>query len=224
MSSFLESYSYPHFGPDLQHVYIGYLRNIRNAESIRSRIIKAAAAPADVVGDCEREAVNFAFIDAKTITSRQHILAAVHVALIAASNSDLTTKTFHSEILWALNNSNNITESIKRFGVSESSTTLIVVRIGNATPSEDESALRSTEAVVKLIEEVVEGEWTSLDALPETTDWSLVQKYYKMQTDPILAKFQQKGNTTLSPDSEAMRNKIINEIAISAVAMKSVLA
>lgn len=124
MTSALERLTYPHFEGDLSTVYIGLLENVKNSASLRSRIIAAASAQG-TEGDVEREAVNFAFIDARTVStmipsgpyeyllvsqiaSREHLMAAIYVALVAASHNHLTTKTVHSEILWALNYSNNV--------------------------------------------------------------------------------------------------------------------
>ncbi|KAG8893791.1 hypothetical protein FRC01_013349, partial [Tulasnella sp. 417] len=63
--STLEAYSYPHLSNDLSRVFVGLLVDVKNASSIRSRIIAASTAAGEA-GDIEREAVNFAFIDART--------------------------------------------------------------------------------------------------------------------------------------------------------------
>lgn len=62
----LESYTYPHLSPDISQIYVGLLTDVTNAKAIRSRIIAASTAPGEA-GDTEREALNFAFIDARTV-------------------------------------------------------------------------------------------------------------------------------------------------------------
>ncbi|KAG8987520.1 RuvB ATP-dependent DNA helicase pontin [Tulasnella sp. 427] len=200
----------------------GLLVNVKNAAAIRSRIIAASTAGGEA-GEIEREAVNFAFIDARTITSREHLLAALYVALVAASHSDLTTKTVHSEILWALNYSNNITESIKRFGVSDSTTSLLVVRVGDRQTLPSGSKTLSNDEVKSMASSVVEGQWASLGQLSEITDWSVVRKYYKLNSDLAVTRFPKTKDSSSDPTPPKLRS-IMNEIVVSAVAMKSVLA
>ena len=62
----LEVQTYPHLPPEIAQVHIGLLKNVKNAAQIRSRIISASTVTGET-GDAEREAVNFAFIDARTV-------------------------------------------------------------------------------------------------------------------------------------------------------------
>lgn len=80
-------------------------------------------------GEVEREAVNFAFINAalvrslnylsallllialNQIASPLHLLTAIYQALIAHDQGNLRTKTVHSEIIFALNPTNNVRNS-----------------------------------------------------------------------------------------------------------------
>ena len=66
MTYHLEQYSYPHFQEEISEVYIGLFLDVRNSSQIRSRIIAAARAEG-VEGEAEREALNFAFIDARAV-------------------------------------------------------------------------------------------------------------------------------------------------------------
>ena len=59
----MESYHYPHF-PSI--VYIALFTAVTNAGDLRNRIINAATL-AGPEGDEEREAVNFAFVDARLV-------------------------------------------------------------------------------------------------------------------------------------------------------------
>lgn len=87
----------------------------------------------------------------------------------------------HSEIIWALSPNNNvsrssslprisptcvqITEAIRRFGVSDTATSLFVVRVGGpGTSIEDD------------MKAVVAGDVLPLADLPKLTDWATVKK------------------------------------------------
>jgi len=116
----------------------------------------------------------------------------------------LRTKTVHSEILWALSPNNNITEAIRRFGVSDDTTALFVVRIG---PPELENPLG-------LMKTIVSGELSPIHGLAHLTDWATIKKYYKLNNDPAI-KFHSKNDEQI--------RVAVNEIVVSIVAMKSVM-
>jgi len=199
----METYHYPQFPADASHVHIALFTNVSNSAQLRSRIVQAASLEGHE-GDVERNAVNFAFIDARLICSRLHLQTAIYQAVLAHAQGALRTKTIHSEILWTLNPSNNISEAIRRYGVSDATTSLIVVRIGSANDAD----------VLEQMHAAVSGRVSSFDSLESITDWSSVKKYYKLNGEPAL-KVQ-----GITPQQE---KKIINEIVTSSVAMKSVM-
>ncbi|KAG8995770.1 hypothetical protein FRB95_013371 [Tulasnella sp. JGI-2019a] len=225
--SVIEVATYPHLGDDFAKVFLALFTNVNNASEVRSRIIAAATVDGHH-GDQERERINFAFIDAKTIVSREHLLAAIMVAIVAASHGSLTTKTVHSEVLWALNYSNNISESIKRFGVGNSSTSVIVVRVGDINPLDPKGPRLSATEITQMMKAVVQGQLTSLDDVPEVTDIPLVKKYYKLNADPAIVRLGTKVPRELSatPPRAVLdeERRLVNEIVTSSVAMKTVLA
>jgi EKC/KEOPS complex subunit CGI121/TPRKB len=195
---------------------------VENASSLRQRIIKAATMQGRK-GEIEREAVNFAFIDARLvgihssihcvpfieeslafsyvshcdyplgfvqITSPKHLLTAVHQAILADSTnpSGLRTKSVHSEVLFYLNPTNNvsfkpyhhllsptppppqITEAFRNYGLSDTSTSLVVVRIGSPNTPDN--------AIQEMMKDVVIGDIVEPfeDELGRITDWSLVKR------------------------------------------------
>ncbi|KAG6331815.1 hypothetical protein ID866_7275 [Astraeus odoratus] len=156
----METYRYPHFGAV---VYVAKFGGVKNAEEIRSRIIKAASLVGPD-GDSEREAVNFAFIEAKLIS-----------------------------------------EAIKLFGVSSKTTDLILVHV----------ATSDTDAVEKNMVDVVEGDLVRVSTIPETTSWSDVKKYYKLNGDLALKE---------AAGDKGRQRTIIDNVVVSTVAMKSVMA
>jgi EKC/KEOPS complex subunit CGI121/TPRKB len=59
----MESFAYPHFS-SIAHVAL--FDRVTNAAELRARIVRASNLKGDE-GDAEREAVNFAFIDARLV-------------------------------------------------------------------------------------------------------------------------------------------------------------
>ncbi|KAE9399128.1 CGI-121-domain-containing protein [Gymnopus androsaceus JB14] len=171
---------------------------VNDPGKIKQRIIDAAKAD-----DQDRDAVNFSFIEASLITSRLHLETAIHQAIIVESQGSLRTKTIHSEILFALNPTNNITEAIRRYGVSETSKSLIVVQItdSSASASDVETKMKA----------VVDGVVVSFRELATVTDWDRVKKYLKLDKEA-----KEKGDL-------ARTQAFIDSVAISSVAMKSVM-
>jgi EKC/KEOPS complex subunit CGI121/TPRKB len=63
----MEVYSHSHFPPHLSVVHVGLYTSVENASLLRARIIKAAITQG-AEGDHERDAVNFAFVDARLVS------------------------------------------------------------------------------------------------------------------------------------------------------------
>lgn len=59
----MESFAYPHFS-SIAHVAL--FNGVTNAAELRARIVRASSLEGDE-GDAEREAVNFAFINARLV-------------------------------------------------------------------------------------------------------------------------------------------------------------
>ena len=62
----MESLQFPHFQSKHSQVHIALFRDVSNAAALKSRIVAAATAEGDY-GENEREAVNFAFVDARLV-------------------------------------------------------------------------------------------------------------------------------------------------------------
>ncbi|CAG7850730.1 SubName: Full=Related to ERG20-Farnesyl-pyrophosphate synthetase {ECO:0000313/EMBL:CCA68513.1} [Serendipita indica DSM 11827] len=213
----MESYQIPHSGAS---VFVALFKNVTNAASLKKRLVTASTMAGDE-GIAERAAVNFAFIDARLVTSKMMLETAIHQALLAEEQGALKTKYIHSEILWFLNPGNNISEAIRRFGVTESSTDIVVLRVFK------DSEPRSID-VRKDMEKVVEGQIAPLEDLP--TDWAALKKarpstlllllhklmslfqYYKLGSDTALVQ----------ADSEEAQRRAVDRIVINTIAIKSV--
>ncbi|XP_040364707.1 EKC/KEOPS complex subunit Tprkb isoform X3 [Rosa chinensis] len=107
------------------------------------------------------------------------LLAAAHKTLISKSRDSLTTRTLHSELVYNYSGSNfdhdQITESLKRCGISESSTYVLAARF-NATSDEIEQ---------KAIEKLVNGKEIDLEELGGRADQAQMQKHYKITSQEL---------------------------------------
>ncbi|KAI0352537.1 CGI-121-domain-containing protein [Trametes cingulata] len=200
----METFRYSHLPADSSTVHIALFTNVSNSAQLRSRIVRASQLDGPD-GETEREAVNFAFIDARLICSVLHLQTAIYQAILAHAQGALRTKTVHSEILWALNPTNNITEAIRRYGVADATASLIVVRISSPELNNVEQLMGS----------VVDGTLTPLNELARITDWASVKKYYKLNGEPAVKD---------AAKDPARERAIVDEIVTSSVAMKSVMA
>ncbi|KAI0665819.1 kinase binding protein CGI-121-domain-containing protein [Trametes maxima] len=187
----MQTFRYSHLPHELSTVHIALYKNVANSAALRSRIVRASQLEGPE-GDAEHDAVNFAFIDALLICSLLY--------LQTAAQRSLCTKTAHSEILWALNPMNNITEAIQRYGVAEVTTSLIVVRIG----------LPDLDKVEERIGAVMDGTLSPLCQLAENTGWVSIERW----------------GTAVKEGSRdpACEKTIIDEIVTSSVVMQRAMA
>lgn len=82
--------------PDTHRVYAGLFRNVSNAGYLQSQLL------------ARNSDFEYAFIDASSVLSRLHLLAAVYKALTILLDGTLRTPNVHSEIVVALSASNNV--------------------------------------------------------------------------------------------------------------------
>lgn len=67
----MDAFIFPHLHSDKSTAYFALFRNVENASSLRQRIIKVSTLTnADERAQEERDAVNFAFIDARLVSLR----------------------------------------------------------------------------------------------------------------------------------------------------------
>ncbi|KAI9653709.1 MAG: hypothetical protein M1831_005737 [Alyxoria varia] len=143
-------------------LYITLFKNVSNASYIRQQLL-------DQNTDFE-----YAFVDASAVISTTHVLSAAYRALNDMRASRLRTRNVHAEIVFAFSASNNIADSLRRFGINESTTNLLAVKVGN--PQIDGST------VYEHLTSSIQGDAAPFDdaQIATTTDWSAVRKNYKL--------------------------------------------
>jgi len=77
----METYAYPHFSSS---VHVALFKHVRNTAKLKARIVRASTLEG-IEGDMEREAVNFAFVDARVVcvTQRSSSLWTVRLSVAA---------------------------------------------------------------------------------------------------------------------------------------------
>ncbi|TKY86978.1 hypothetical protein EX895_003655 [Sporisorium graminicola] len=259
----MESVSLPSTLPSpLQQVHLAHFSNLdpeTQSAAIIRRIISASQLPTTTTAeatlqqvqgaDAERAKLDFAFLDPTKLCSKQHVLSAVAQAAVVCARSwdedkqafregegsigGMKSKTPHSEIIYMLNPGNNVGESLKRFGLSPKSTSLLLVKF--SSPSADPQAILQS-----MIDLVSPSNLTSpAAAAPDTididqairynhylsaqtdaaaattvTDWKELNKIYKLQIPSNL----------LSASGDKAWQREYEEIICTSVAMKLIAA
>lgn len=109
-----------------------------------------------------------ALFNASLIPDVFPVLAAAYKTLVAKSRESLTTRTLHSELVYNYSGSKHISESLKRCGISDSTTYVLVARFG---ASNDE---------IIAIEELIKGKEIDLVELEGRANQAQIQKHYKI--------------------------------------------
>ncbi|KAK7549460.1 kinase binding protein CGI-121-domain-containing protein [Phyllosticta citricarpa] len=82
----------------------------------------------------------YAFLDVTTILSTTHVLAAVFRAVNDALHNRLKSRNVHSEVVFCLSPNNNIAESFRRFGIQDSTRTLLAIKITSTSTASSSSS------------------------------------------------------------------------------------
>ncbi|KAH0562846.1 hypothetical protein GP486_002533 [Trichoglossum hirsutum] len=144
-------------------IHIALFRNVENSAFLKQQLL-----------DCNEE-FEYAFIDASVVISTVHALAAAYRAVTDLLSGRIRSRNVHSEIVFALSPNNNIAESFRRFGISDNTTSLLVIKVSTSPSITHESVARHLDLVVKGTP--VE---FSDNNLSEMTDISRVRKIYKL--------------------------------------------
>ncbi|EMD69708.1 hypothetical protein GGP41_001162 [Bipolaris sorokiniana] len=111
----VRTFQLPHY--HAYPVHVALFKDVANASHLRRQLLDA------------NPHFDYAFLDASMIVSPQHLLSATFIALHNFLTSRSKTRTPHSELVFRLSPNNNIGESYKKFGISDSSTAIIAVKL-----------------------------------------------------------------------------------------------
>ncbi|KAL4925573.1 EKC/KEOPS complex subunit CGI121/TPRKB [Aspergillus undulatus] len=175
MSSCLETIHLPHL-PSSPEVHAALYKDVQNAPHLRQQLL---------AGNAEFE---YAFIDASMILSRAHALSAIFRAVNDYLNDRLKSRNIHSEVVFSLSPTNNIADSFRKFGISDTTSSLLVVKIC-VTPD------ITHDSVAVHLAQNVEGTAVPFDdeALSEVSDIAKIKKAYKLGSLPSAPSGQANG-------------------------------
>ena len=188
---------------------------VKNAKEIRKALIQAS----QTNDRAEQSRLDWAFIDASMITSRQHLITAVSQALVTQSHGTLKTKTLHSEVLWTLSPGTNIMEAIKKFGLGPQTSALLLVKLQPI----QEGGHPSREELDQAAQTLVDGKLVKLDGHlgKSMANWKELRRIYKLNDDPVIKELEEKSKKNAS---DLEWHAMINQLVTSTVALKSVAA
>ncbi|PYH38494.1 EKC/KEOPS complex subunit CGI121/TPRKB [Aspergillus neoniger CBS 115656] len=158
----LETIHLSHLPPSMP-VHVALYRDVQNAPYLRQQLMSANAE------------FEYAFIDASTVLSRTHLLSAVFRAVNDYMNGRLKSRNVHSEMVFSLSPATNIAESFRKFGITDSTKDLLVVKL-SVTPE------ITHDSVAAHLGQNVEGMPVPFDdeTLSKISDIAKIKKAYKL--------------------------------------------
>ncbi|KAL1798260.1 hypothetical protein ACET3X_002297 [Alternaria dauci] len=126
----VRTFTLPHYGA--YSVHVALFKDVKNASFLRRKLLDA------------NPDYDYAFLDASMILTPHHLLSATFLALHGHLTHRAKTRTPHSELVFRLSPNNNIGESYKKFGIADTTTTLVAVKLplspSSSTASTDEKS------------------------------------------------------------------------------------
>ncbi|XP_023327598.1 EKC/KEOPS complex subunit Tprkb-like [Eurytemora carolleeae] len=136
------------------YISIGYAENVENTAEVRSAVLNGR--------------LNSTVLRGCLIPDPLLITVAGNKVALAEQRNNLRTRSIHTELLYSLSSTNNISQSLKNFGAAETDTCLIICSFNT-----DLSQAR----------EIVKGTWKPLSALREKVDMETLIKIHKLKPE-----------------------------------------
>ncbi|KAF2002169.1 hypothetical protein P154DRAFT_618900 [Amniculicola lignicola CBS 123094] len=112
----VRTFHLPHY--EAYPVHICLFSDVTNAAFLRRQLLEA------------NPEFDYAFLDASMILTPTHLLTATFLALHSTLTHRAKTRTPHSELVFRLHPNNNIGEAYRKFGIHDTSTHVIAVKLG----------------------------------------------------------------------------------------------
>ncbi|KAF4137517.1 Kinase binding domain-containing protein [Phytophthora infestans] len=148
----LEKHTYALFGNRTLHV--GYYTDVKNSPTLRQGLLDKKF---DIAGPFQ-------------------VHAAASRALLCDASNHLTTRSLHAELVFNMSGSRNVSESFKRFGVNDDTTSLVICVF-----DADEATLEEAETLVEGMQVPFEELGTHLT----DSDIKLIKKFYKISEQEL---------------------------------------
>jgi len=148
--------------PDLA-LHVALYRDVQNATFLKQQLL---------AGNVDFE---YAFIDASMVLATTHVLAAAFRAMNDYLHARLKSRNVHSEIVFSLSPNNNIGEAFRTFGVGDSTSDLLILKV-STSPSVTLESVRSHLACA------VKGACVDFndENLQDVSDLDKIRKAYKI--------------------------------------------
>ncbi|TGO46768.1 hypothetical protein BOTNAR_0566g00040 [Botryotinia narcissicola] len=187
--------------PESHTLHIALYRNITNASFLHQQLL---------TGNTDFE---YAFIDASVVLSKLHILAAAYRAINDALEERLKSRNIHSEIVFSLSMNNNIAEYFRRFGITPTTTSLLVIKVAPAS---------SASQISEHLSSVIEGEPVPFDdeSLASMVDIARVKKLYKLNALGGGAKKGGANGVSGKTENKVDERKELEIMVLGAMAMR----
>ena len=195
-----------HMPPELV-LHVALYRDVENAAFLKQQLLE---------GNTDFE---YAFIDASMILTTTHVLAAAFRAMNDYLHERLKSRNVHSEIVFALSPNNNIGEAFRKFGIDDTTSNLLVIKV-STSPSV------TLESVRRHLDDAVQGVCLEFnnESLHAVSDLGKIRKAYKIATN-MPSKGQSKQsksqrNDTASENATIQETKELEIAVVGAIALR----
>ncbi|KAI4735803.1 CGI-121-domain-containing protein [Aureobasidium sp. EXF-12298] len=190
--STLETIALPHL-PQYP-LCVGLFKDVKNASFLRQQLL---------AGNADFE---YAFLDASVVITRMQFLAASFRGINDFASNRMKSHNVHSEIVFSFSPNNNIAESFRRFGISDTTQHVLAIKVL--------SSGITTESVSQHLQQNIEGDQVDVsDAnFAELADQARLRKIYKLNSQT--KKGPANGTTSKDAEIKELETSILGVMAL----------
>ncbi|KAH0294520.1 CGI-121-domain-containing protein [Aureobasidium namibiae CBS 147.97] len=190
--STLETIALPHF-PQYP-LCVGLYKNVKNASFLRQQLL---------AGNADFE---YAFLDASVVVSRMQFLAASFRGINDFASDRMKSHNVHSEIVFSFSPNNNIAESFRRFGISDTTQHVLAIKVL--------SSGITAESVSQHLQQNIEGDQVDVSDtnFAELVDQARLRKIYKLNVQA--RKGSANGTSSKEAEIKELETSILGVMAL----------